>query len=321
MRGFWQGRLCAAVVAGAAISGVCAPASMAASAASSSGTLTFRAAAGEANDLTISNAVVGGMAAFKLADRGAPITPGPGCVAAGPGAVTCQAPGISSIVAWGFDRNDRLVNDTAMASSLYGGDGDDEVTGGAGRDRIAGGRGADVLSGRGGDDQIVTRGNYSDVVSCGAGVDGVWADRLDGISPDCESVFGDRVPLPPPPTTTPAPAAPQPPPASTGTCQMRLLRIPHPRKATVTGAGRVKLAVARRLHGWIRFRLSAVRHRLARVTFKLDGRRLKSSGRRSLTRRVRLRSLRSGRHILSVTVTPRNAKARTLRLVIRVNGC
>jgi hypothetical protein len=328
MRSSWQGWLCATVVAGVAISALSQPAaSLAASAGISSDVLTFRADAGETNNLTISPSATGGGAALRLADLGAPISPGPGCVATGSGGVTCQAPGLASIVVWTFDGNDRLVNDSATASSLYGGDGDDVVTGGAGPDLIYGGRGDDTLSGRAGDDRIVTGGNYSDVVNCGAGADAVWGDQLDGLSPDCEIAYGSTVPMPKPSTggatvggttpgagagTTPAPTVTAP------ACQQQLVRLPRARRAMVAGAGRVALS---RPHGWLRLRLIAASRRLARVTFTLDRLTVKPRTPRSLTRRVRLRSLQSGRHTVRANVRPRHGNARKLRLVLDVQGC
>ena len=338
MRNRWeQGRLCVAVVAGAAISSLALPAASLASSADVSGdTLTFRALAGEANDMTISAVVTSDGPAFRLADSGAPITLDPDssqeCRAMPPSAVECRALTIRSFVVWGNDGNDELVNDTATTSSLYGGDGDDSVTGGDGPDLISGGRGADLLSGRGGDDQIVSGGNYLDLISCGAGVDSVWTDQLDQMASDCEIAYGSEVPLPDARngtttgTGTTAPtgvSAPGTTPATGVTvpvCRARLLRVPRARKAHVAGVGRVTFSVARISRRRIRVRLNAVTRSLARVNLKLDGRRLKAGTSRLLSRTVRLRSLRPGRHTVRATLTPHAGSARTLRLLLNV-GC
>jgi hypothetical protein len=89
----------------------------------------------------------------------------------------------------------------------------------------------------------------------------------------------------------------------------------------VAGAGRVALSVVRRPHGWLRLRLIAASRRLARVTFTLDRLTVKPRTPRSLTRRVRLRSLQSGRHTVRANVRPRHGNARKLRLVLDVQGC
>jgi len=69
---------------------------------------------------------------------------------------------------------------------------------------ITGGEGADVLEGGPSDDVIYARDSSPDVVICDAGIDTVYADTLDLISPTCENVaiqampggpFDDRPPF------------------------------------------------------------------------------------------------------------------------------
>ena len=75
--------------------------------------------------------------------------------------------------------------------------GPDRVTGtkanesffmGAGNDRVSGGPGADKVSGGSGNDLLFVRDGSRDTVSCGAGDDGVSADRSDVVAGDCERV-------------------------------------------------------------------------------------------------------------------------------------
>src|SRR5262249_62245593 len=49
---------------------------------------------------------------------------------------------------------DKVWNNTAISSELYGYAGNDELHGGSGKDVIYGGRGSDTLTGGGGDDQL-----------------------------------------------------------------------------------------------------------------------------------------------------------------------
>jgi Ca2+-binding RTX toxin-like protein len=80
---------------------------------------------------------------------------------------------------------------------VIGGPGDDDITGYAGRQVLLGGEGldvinglggADVLAGQDGDDTIYSRDHSVDTVSCGSGVDTVFADATDVVSPNCETV-------------------------------------------------------------------------------------------------------------------------------------
>ena len=88
--------------------------------------------------------------------------------------------------------------------NLAGGDGNDVVRGSLGSDNISGGAGNDLLSegdlressvdnlsGGAGIDVIIVsnRPAFKDRVACGAGFDGVLADREDVVAPDCEKVL------------------------------------------------------------------------------------------------------------------------------------
>jgi len=178
--------------------------------------LFFTAAAGEANDVTITES--GGR--YVVGDSGAALLAGPGCVRTSERAATCDAE--DAMVELG-DRDDRssgvghvqggagndvlinlgvgyvsggagndvLINRSRMAVDLVGGPGNDRLTaggegsdtlvGGGGNDRLTGGRGNDGLVGGGGNDRL-TGGRGNDRLTGGGGNDllsgGRDADRI-----------------------------------------------------------------------------------------------------------------------------------------------
>ena len=71
---------------------------------------------------------------------------------------------------------------------LDGGKGDDVIEGLLGPDKITGGPGRDRLSGGGGDDTINARDGERDMVNCGQGTDTATVDRIDSVSPNCETI-------------------------------------------------------------------------------------------------------------------------------------
>jgi Ca2+-binding RTX toxin-like protein len=164
--------------------------------------VSYRAAAGEVNSLTIvkvrqkvnargkqpKNERVLERSLFRFTDATGPLTAGAGCVQESPHTVTCPASGIRSLWVAAGDGDDQIINNTATRSHLSGGDGDDRLLGGFAADTIRGGRGEDVQLGRAGDDTILTRGTFADRVSCGGGSDAVAADRLDTVEPNCEDI-------------------------------------------------------------------------------------------------------------------------------------
>src|SRR5215211_1388896 len=83
---------------------------------------------------------------------------------------------------------DDLINAGRGRDLLAGGVGDDALAGGRGADRLRAGGGANRLSGGGGDDVLLARNGQPDRLRCGAGVDAVWADRVDRVRSDCEHV-------------------------------------------------------------------------------------------------------------------------------------
>jgi hypothetical protein len=170
--------------------------------------ISYRAAAGERNDLSMRINASG----VRVRDR-AGITAGRGCKQVDATAAQC-AEGFSAIVRLG-DRNDRLRvgrhidliasggdgNDGLVAGAvgstlvggrgrdvLVGGRGQDKLRGGSGPDRLAPGRGLDLVSGGGGGDAIRTRDRSVDRIRCGGGRDRVRVDRLDWMGLGCENV-------------------------------------------------------------------------------------------------------------------------------------
>ncbi len=71
---------------------------------------------------------------------------------------------------------------------ISGAAGGDTLYGGGGHDRLYGGPGGDFVVGGGGSDRIGVRDDEHDEVRCGTGRDVVFADRLDQVARDCESV-------------------------------------------------------------------------------------------------------------------------------------
>src|SRR5262249_55060579 len=65
-----------------------------------------------------------------------------------------DATAVREIVFLGEDGNDVFVNQTAIGSRAYGGNGDDVLRGGSGNDFLDGGAGNDKLYGNAGDDEL-----------------------------------------------------------------------------------------------------------------------------------------------------------------------
>ncbi len=145
--------------------------------------LSFRAAPGEANRVTVTGS---GRSGYRVEDRGAPLAIGPGCtltkdprVAVCVPATSGQSTGVDARLG---DRDDVLRFFIAGGSAV-GGAGNDTLTGGSGEDRLEGGGGNDVVSGGAGPDLL--QGDHGDDVLRGeAGHDllagGPGSDRLIG---------------------------------------------------------------------------------------------------------------------------------------------
>jgi Ca2+-binding RTX toxin-like protein len=164
--------------------------------------VVFQAAPGEANEVTASYTFNTGLVLI-VRDQGAPITAGPGCVAALHRAV-CPLPPRTMQISAG-DRNDSFnvggaavtfdggtgndsLTATGGAVNFHGGDGSDTVVTGDSRDELYGDQGNDKLyAGGTGDwyqDDLLVGGDGNDTLRGGDGDDvlegGPGDDNLDG---------------------------------------------------------------------------------------------------------------------------------------------
>jgi Ca2+-binding RTX toxin-like protein len=143
--------------------------------------------AGEANNITISGPA-GTPGVFVITDT-LPLTPGAGCTqGVDANTVTCPSAGIIRFSVTAGDETDTVENQTAVNSSIDGGDGNDHLIGGSGPDLLFDGAGSDELEGRDGNDRLLVRGSFPDRAICGNGVDAVVADAQDFVAADCENV-------------------------------------------------------------------------------------------------------------------------------------
>ena len=243
----------------------------------------------------------------------------------------CPAGGIGRIVVYGGQGNDTLdlSAETAPATLIFGGAGNDTIRGGPGIDNIAGEEGDDTLDGAGGSDTVnggpgadtIVGGADSDQLSCGDDtvVDTLSADSSDSVSADCA---GDSV------SVAQLPSAPAPPSSATPSSQSPLPGPPG--TSAVAGAGdmlvlspfpivRLRGAVTRT---GARIELLAVQApRGSRVSVRCIGRGCPAS-RASAAAGPGLRFKRFQRHlragvVLEVRVTRRAMVGKYVRFTIR----
>jgi len=83
------------------------------------------------------------------------------------------------------------ISGLAAPDVLYAGAGNDTVVGRDGNDRIYGNTGSDMLFGEEGNDTINSAGDQTmDVVKCGQGdADRAYVDKIDRVKDNCETVF------------------------------------------------------------------------------------------------------------------------------------
>jgi Ca2+-binding RTX toxin-like protein len=83
------------------------------------------------------------------------------------------------------------ISGLAAADVLYAGAGNDTVVGRDGNDRIYGNTGSDMLFGEEGNDTINSAGDRQrDDVKCGQGdADTAYVDKIDRVKDNCENVF------------------------------------------------------------------------------------------------------------------------------------
>jgi hemolysin type calcium-binding protein len=173
----------------------------AASVAVSGGKLTYTAAPGEANRVTVAPWGL----SLRITDTGSggagalTLTSGIGCwrLSAISAACSGNVSGLSASLGDGDDTFDGKL--ARVDTGVSGGSGDDTLSTGYGADTIEGGAGADALSGRAGNDTFTARDGEADTLICGDGEDGGEADLADGVAGDCEAVL--------PPQVAPGPGA------------------------------------------------------------------------------------------------------------------
>lgn len=185
----------------------CAPSAGAATASVVGSTLTYVAAPGENN--TVSIAYDAKIGSYRFTDTTAPVTGGSGC-----GAIEheldCVDNGISVIVVNLRDGDDKWLggdikvvpavdggagnDDLSGIGFLNGGDGNDtlkgldggaQLDGGAGNDTLVGGEGDDLLDGGPGDDLLIGN-DGSDTFVGGLGLDRIDASGDGGKTVDCQ---------------------------------------------------------------------------------------------------------------------------------------
>jgi hypothetical protein len=158
------------------------------------GVMSYAAAAGEENRLTVSFDATAKR--YVVFDRGVASTALTVVGAASPCSVvtkgiSCPAEGLSSARISLGDLGDRLEVDAALPVTAEGGPGPDKLIGGSDADKLAGNGGGDKLTGGGG----------ADVLSGGVGIDKVdYEDAAgpvtvtpDGVADDGEAGEGDNV--------------------------------------------------------------------------------------------------------------------------------
>jgi Ca2+-binding RTX toxin-like protein len=153
-------------------------------------TITYKAAAGQANNVSIS---LSG-STYTLSDPGANVAAGAGCTQVNANQATCPSTGVQKIHVRAGDGNDTVVLASSVTadSQLYGEAGNDSLTGGSGNDSIAGGAGTDNIDGAGG---AADAADYSESTTpLTLSLDGVANDGAvgegDNVSVNTENVDG-----------------------------------------------------------------------------------------------------------------------------------
>ena len=160
--------------------------------------LVYEAAAGEANETTISRVA----SRFVIADPGATISAEAPCTSIGPNEAACSASGVRFIRVLTHDSDDVIVATDVGETAIYarGGAGDDTIGSGIGDDLLSGGPGDDTLAaGAGGD--FLDRGQGADILRGGPETDFADYSRrtnalridLDGRADDGEPGERDNV--------------------------------------------------------------------------------------------------------------------------------
>ena len=149
----------------------------------SGSTLIVKAAPGAKDNLAITSPSTSKLRITDLTAgpyTGSPMDAGTGCTQSGAKAVNCANAGsITRIRVLAGDQIDKVVNSTAVKSSVHGGVGNDTLEGGSAADTLTGAAGLDVLKGMDANDLLRGRDLASDrMVDCGAGTDKADLDLL-----------------------------------------------------------------------------------------------------------------------------------------------
>ncbi|HWM10313.1 MAG TPA: calcium-binding protein [Solirubrobacteraceae bacterium] len=191
-------RLCRSALLAATLLAAAPAAAQAATASAVGGALTYTAAEGEANDLSVTLSA----GTYTLSDAVA-ITASGTCAPTGtPSEVTCT--GVSSITIDVRDRDDDvevgpgtaavILTGGAGDDELIGGDGNDALNGGTDADRLSGGSGTDTLNGDWGDDSL-TGGPGADTFNGGAGTDVAdYSTRVSAVTVWIDALANDGAP-------------------------------------------------------------------------------------------------------------------------------
>jgi Ca2+-binding RTX toxin-like protein len=156
--------------------------------------VTFRAAAGERNELRVAPDPNG----VRIVDPGAPVQTGDFCTATSPNEVSCGPPAPEGLVVTAFtgDRADTALaglgilflgdgpdHGIAEGATIDGGRGDDRLISATGGNLLSGGPGNDHLSGAEADDTLAGEAGRDLVVGLGG------ADRIEG-GPSADRLAG-----------------------------------------------------------------------------------------------------------------------------------
>lgn len=164
-------------------------AALASSAGVTDGVLTYEAAGGEVNQVTLGHY----NGDYTINDGGAIISAGPGCrTTQGGHEAVCS--GVTAIVVKLGDQPDSAVSQLLLTRvTIDGGDGGDTLTGGLPSDTLLGGAGDDTLRGGWGGDTI-DAGNGTDTVDAGVGSDKIFVrdGAVDTVTCGSETDSGER---------------------------------------------------------------------------------------------------------------------------------
>jgi Ca2+-binding RTX toxin-like protein len=151
-------------------------------------TLTYDAAPGEANRLTISASGSN----LSVTDSGATVTAGPGCSSISSTKASCPAAGVSAMALSTGDMNDTAnVSSLSIPTTFSDGPGNDTMTGGGAVDTFIAGTGSDTYHGGGGQDIVDYSARTAPVTVTLDGVAGDGeAGENDNVGTDVDVVIG-----------------------------------------------------------------------------------------------------------------------------------